>query len=98
MLNGASTHNAIIIYCRAGKKRDGQTPDRFWSPLRLAHEQIERPATPDVTSFPSAVPDDFSAVAARVFEGISQDRQPIEALLVVDGSGQSRDVRRQPAR
>src|SRR5947209_5048041 len=55
--------------------------------LRSPQQQIHRPAPADVLSLAPAVQQHFFIRAARLFERIGEDRQPVEGAVVVDRMG-----------
>ena len=62
------------------------------SNLRLTQDQIHDLATSDVWRFVSAVAQNVGVVAARFFQGVGKDGEPVERSVVVDGLGDVRYV------
>ena len=50
----------------------------------LAEQQVHQPATAVVWLFAPAMCENVGVVAAGVFEGVGQDRHPLEGALVID--------------
>ncbi len=59
--------------------------------LLLAKNQINNPAATDMNSFLAAVVKDIGVVAARFLQGVRQNGQSVEGLVVVDRLGHFRD-------
>src|SRR5207249_2111254 len=57
------------------------------SPLLLAEYQIQRPAAADVFPRLAAVAQEGPVRAAGLFEGVREDGQLVERLLLVEGPG-----------
>src|SRR5262249_22037076 len=63
----------------------------------LPVDEGQCPAARDVRLWHPAVAQNIRAEAARVFEGIRQDRQSVEGPILVDGLGEGDHVGRDPA-
>src|SRR6266508_2390716 len=70
-------------------------PPRFSG---LAEHKVKRPAATDVRACPAQVAEDCGVSAARLLDGISQDRQILKVVFLVDSVRQGGHVRRPPGR
>src|SRR5262249_8102343 len=73
-------------------------PDTKKIGYAFAQDQIDDPAAADVLGPLAAVLEDVGTVAAGVFEGVGEDRHPLEAAVVVDGLSESDSVGGAPGR
>src|SRR4051794_15634189 len=80
------SHSSSVI---PGPPFDGVTIPSPISPK--AEHQVQHPAPPDVPALAPAVFEDLGIGTTGFFQGVAQDRQAVEGLLVVDRPGDLRD-------
>ncbi len=60
--------------------------------LLFSEYEVNHPATSGVFRWFAAVAQDLNVVTTGIFQGVRQDRHPIERSLVVDGLCESDDI------
>src|SRR5262245_38259109 len=63
----------------------------YLSPSRFPQQEIDHPATPNVRTGSAAVVQDVGVVAPGLFEGVRENRHPVERPLGVDAVGERDD-------